>query len=79
MTEELESQINLAAVGERDGQVLGGREAAAGFWSALLCQGFVEAQNVCQGSPGPAVLSYLWFLNFVKTFGGLSKVRRYEL
>lgn len=79
MMEELESQINLLADGERDHPVLGRGEAATGFQSTLFGQDYVEAANLCSGSPRPAVLSYLWFLNSIKMFGGVGKVRRHEL
>ena len=79
MMEELESQINLLADGERDCRVLGRGGAATAFQSTLLGQDFAEAPNMCRGSPRPAVLSYLWFLNFIKMFRGIGKVRRHEL
>lgn len=44
--------------------------------SALLRQGFVEAPNACWGVLGPAVPTYLWFLNVVKPTGAWGSVRR---
>lgn len=78
MIEQLESQINLAD-GERDRRVLGRGEAAPGFQSTLLSQDFAEAPDVGHGSPRPAVLSYLWFLNFIKMFSSVGNVRRHQL
>lgn len=77
--EELESQINLLAVGERDRRVLGRGEAAPGFQSTPLGQDFAEVPNVCRGGPRAAVLSYLWFLNFIKMFRGIGKATGPEL
>lgn len=80
MMEELESQIHLLAVGERDRSVLGRGEAALGSQSTPLGQDFEEVPNVCCGGPRPAVLSYLWFLNFIKMFRrGVGKATRPEL